>query len=125
MFKYDKTNSGVVVLLLLDVMFSKGGGAMFVPFAAPEDRQTIRQRCELVLFITRKGEQCGHIIIIIIIINIFIIIIIIIIIIITKRRATWAYYYYQNHTYATTHAKSHMLTTTHSAPPDKQTVRLA
>ena len=46
-------------------------------------------------------------------------------IIITKRRATRAYYYYQNHTYATTHAHPHILTTTHSAPRDKQTVRLA
>ena len=30
MFKYDKTNSGVVVRVLLYVMFSEGGGAMFV-----------------------------------------------------------------------------------------------
>ena len=35
------------------------------------------------------------------------------------------YYYYQNHTYATTHAQPHMLTTTHSALRNKQTVWLA
>ena len=68
-----------------------------------------------------------------------VVVVIIINIIITKRRATRAYYYYQNHRYAsthalphmhnhtctTTHAQPHMLTTTHSAPRDKQTVRLA
>ena len=30
MFQYDKTNSWVVVQVLLYVMFSKGGGTMFV-----------------------------------------------------------------------------------------------
>ena len=53
-------------------------------------------------------------------------IIIIINIIITKRRATRAYYYKKkNHTYATTHTQPQILTTTHSATRNTQTVRLA
>ena len=35
-----------------------------------------------------------------------------------------AYYYYLNHTKTTTHAKPYILTTTHSALRDKQTIRL-
>ena len=44
---------------------------------------------------------------------------------ITKRQATRAYSYQKNHTYATTHTQLQILTTTHSAPQNTQTVRLA